>query len=114
MNRDTDNLADVQWLASCAKRLREQWPRADVASIDETALELWSAEWLREMSGEEAAALWLRPLTCKCGSCSNVSWPAAQITAPEAREHLVLGPARGGQELADLRLQVEDPRGLAA
>jgi len=69
MNRDADNLVDVQWIAKCANRLRQQWPRADVASIDEAALELWRGEWLREMSGEEAAALWLRPLHCDCGSC---------------------------------------------
>lgn len=62
MNCDAANMTDVQWLARCASRLRQQWPRADVASIDETALELWSAEWLREIPGEDAAALWLRPL----------------------------------------------------
>ncbi|MDQ2735962.1 MAG: hypothetical protein M3Y55_13465 [Pseudomonadota bacterium] len=70
MDRDADNnLADVQWLARCAKRLGQQWPRADVASIDEAALELWSAEWLRETTGEEAAEIWLRPLQCACGGC---------------------------------------------
>ena len=69
MNRDADNLVDVQWIAKCANRLREEWPRADVASIDETALELWQVDWLREMSGETAAALWLRPLHCSCGDC---------------------------------------------
>ena len=66
MNRDADNLANVQWLARCANRLRQQWPRADVTSIDETALELWSAEWLRELPGEDAAALWMQPLQCSC------------------------------------------------
>ena len=73
MNRDADNLADVQWLAMCARRLRQQWPRADVTSIDETALELWGVEALRELTGEEAAARWLEPLRCGCGcngSCS--------------------------------------------
>ncbi len=67
MNRDADNLVDVQWLARCANRLREEWPRADVTSIEEAALELWSAQWLRELPGEEAAALWLEPLHCGCG-----------------------------------------------
>ena len=73
MNRDADNLADVQWLALCARRLRQQWPRADVTSIDETALELWGVEALRELTGEEAAGCWLEPLQCGCGcngSCS--------------------------------------------
>jgi hypothetical protein len=69
MNRDADNLVDVQWLARCANRLREEWPRADVISIEEAALELWGAERLRELPGEEAAALWLRPLHCSCGNC---------------------------------------------
>ncbi len=40
MNRDADNLVDVQWLARCANRLRQEWPRADVTSIEEAALEL--------------------------------------------------------------------------
>ena len=62
MNRDAGNLADVQWLARCANRLRVEWPRADVTSIDEAALELWNVDWLREMSGEDAAVLWLQPL----------------------------------------------------
>ena len=53
MNRDADNLVDVQWLARCANRLRQEWPRADVTSIEEAALELWSAEWLRELPGEK-------------------------------------------------------------
>ena len=70
MDRATDNhLAEVQWLARCANRLRHEWPRADIASIDETALELWALEQLRQMPGEEAAALWLRPLHCGCGGC---------------------------------------------
>ena len=71
MNRDTDNLVDVQWLAQCAKRLRQQWPRADVASIEEAALELWSSVRLRELPGEEAAAIWLQPLQCSCGECGG-------------------------------------------
>ena len=73
MNRDADNLADVQWLALCARRLRQQWPRADVTSIDETALELWGVEALRELTGEEAAARWLEPLQCGCGEMLKCS-----------------------------------------
>ena len=71
MNRDADNLVDVQWLARCASRLRQQWPRADVSSIDEAALELRGVAWLRELPGEEAAALWLQPLQCSCGNCGG-------------------------------------------
>lgn len=71
MNRDADNLVDVQWLAHCANRLRQQWPRADVTSIEEAALELWGADWLRELPGEEAAEIWLQPLQCNCGHCGS-------------------------------------------
>ena len=71
MNRDADNLVNVQWLARCANRLRQQWPRADVTSIEEAALELWGAEWLRELRGEEAAEIWLQPLHCNCGNCGG-------------------------------------------
>lgn len=67
MNRDADNLVDVQWLARCANRLRQEWPRADVTSIEEAALELWGAQKLRELPGDEAAAIWLEPLHCGCG-----------------------------------------------
>ena len=51
MNRDADVLVDVQWLARCANRLRQEWLRADVMSIEEAAVELWGAEWLRAMPG---------------------------------------------------------------
>ena len=62
MDRQTSELTDVQWVARCAHRLRRQWPHADVASLEEAALELWRVDWLREMAAEEAAELWLRPL----------------------------------------------------
>ena len=60
MNRDADNLADVQWLAHCAERLREQWPRADPTSLAEAAGELWADEALRRLTPAEAARGWLR------------------------------------------------------
>ena len=62
MNRDADNLADVQWVAQCANRLREQWPRADPTSLEDAALELWRCESLRSMAPVEAATRWLAPL----------------------------------------------------
>jgi len=71
MNRDADNWVDVKWLAHCAKRLRQQWPRADVASIEEAALDLWNSVRLRELPGEEAAEIWLQPLQCSCGECGG-------------------------------------------
>jgi hypothetical protein len=62
MNRDADNLADVQWVAQCARRLREQWPRVELALLEEAALELWRDDRLRGLPGEQAAAAWLAPL----------------------------------------------------
>jgi|NGEPerStandDraft_6_1074524.scaffolds.fasta_scaffold38638_1 hypothetical protein len=62
MNRDADNLADVQWIAQCARRLREQWPRVDLAVLEEAALELWRDDRLRALPGERAAREWLAPL----------------------------------------------------
>ena len=71
MDRDADKLGNVQWLAHCAKRLRQQWPRADVASIEEAALELWDSARLRQLAGEEAAEIWLKPLQRNCGECGG-------------------------------------------
>ena len=71
MNRDAGNLADVRWVAQCARRLREQWAHADPTSIDETAAELWQDEALRVLAPAEAAATWLRrgmPGTDQAGS----------------------------------------------
>lgn len=62
MDRASSELVDVQWIARCTYRLRRQWPHADVASLEEAALELWRVDWLREMSAEAAAELWLAPL----------------------------------------------------
>ena len=66
MNRDADNMADVQWIAQCARRLRERWPRVDLAVLEEAALELWRDEGLRALPGEQAAAAWLTPLCQGC------------------------------------------------
>ena len=65
MDREASEFVDVQWVARCAHRLRRQWPHADVASLEEAALELWRIDWLREMAAEEAAELWLRPLVAR-------------------------------------------------
>lgn len=62
MDRDADNLADVQWLAQCAHRLREQWPHADPTSLDETAADLWQDESLRSLEPREAVDRWLQPM----------------------------------------------------
>jgi len=60
MNRDAGNLADVQWVARCAWRLREQWPHADPTSLEEAAAELWHDQELRALAPVDAALTWLR------------------------------------------------------
>jgi hypothetical protein len=62
MDRSASELIDVQWVAQCARRLRQRWPHADLASLEEAAIELWRVDWLREMSAEAAVELWLQPL----------------------------------------------------
>jgi len=60
MNRDADNLIDVTWVAWCAERLREQWPRADASSLQEAAQDLWRDETSRHLGPRKAAEEWLR------------------------------------------------------
>ena len=60
--RDESKFFDVQWVAQCTREPRQQWPHADLLSLEEAALELWNVDWLRQMSPSEAAALWLHPL----------------------------------------------------
>jgi len=60
MGRGADNLDHVQWVALCAERLREQWPRADPTSLEQAAKELWGDETLRACEPRQAAEKWLR------------------------------------------------------
>jgi hypothetical protein len=60
MNRDATTLIDITWVARCAERLREQWPRADATSLEEAARELWADESLRVLGPVKAAERWLR------------------------------------------------------
>jgi hypothetical protein len=60
MSRDADNLADVQWIAHCAHRLREQWPHADPTSLEEAAADLLRDPTLRELPAAQAALTWVR------------------------------------------------------
>ena len=63
MDRSASEFVDAPWVARCARRLRQHWPHADVASLEEAATELWRIDWLREMGAEDAAELWLQPLS---------------------------------------------------
>jgi len=60
MDRAADNLIDVTWVAWAAERLREQWPRLDGATLEETARDLWRDETLRAMGPRQAVEKWLR------------------------------------------------------
>ena len=75
MDRAADHLIDVTWVAWCAERLREQWPRADATSLEETARELWGDETVRLMGPRQAAEKWLRRGT--------PGGPDAEAVAPE-------------------------------
>ena len=62
MDPQAADLADAQWVAQCAERLRRRWPRADRTSLEETARELaWTPE-LRRLPPAEAAERWLGEL----------------------------------------------------
>ena len=50
-------------VARCANRLRQRWPHAELMSLEQAAIELWRIDWLREMPGEDAAELCLRPVS---------------------------------------------------
>ena len=60
MDAQFDKLADVQWVAQCAHRLRQRWPHADLASLEEAACELCSSRKWRGADPEAAAEQWLR------------------------------------------------------
>jgi uncharacterized protein (DUF1684 family) len=60
MDRTADDLIDVTWIAWAAERLREQWPRTDAMSLEETARELWADAELRACGPRQAAEKWLR------------------------------------------------------
>jgi hypothetical protein len=59
MDRTADNLIDVTWVAWAAERLREQWPRADPTSLEETARDLWQDKQMRARGPRRAAERWL-------------------------------------------------------
>ena len=60
MDRGAGKFFDVEWVANCTRRLRERWPHADLTSLEEAAVELWSDEELRALPPSRAAEKWLR------------------------------------------------------
>ena len=62
MDPRTESLADAQWVAQCAERLRRRWPRADRTSLEDTARELALTPELRRMPPSQAAEKWVGEL----------------------------------------------------
>ena len=60
MNRTADNLIDVTWIGWATERLREQWPRVDPVSLEETARDLWREDELRMCGPRQAVETWLQ------------------------------------------------------
>lgn len=50
----------LEWITRCSARLAQQWPRADGAELDDTALDLWQVDHWRDMEPEVAALAWIR------------------------------------------------------
>ncbi len=70
-----DENAREQWVAQCARRLRQHWRTIDLASLEEVAAELHRDERMRSMSAADAAAAWLEQGVC-------VAEPQGPILSP--------------------------------
>ena len=53
------------WIAVCAHQLQQQWRTVDPAQLEELAGDLWRDEALRVLSPDEAARVWLEPVTVR-------------------------------------------------
>ena len=49
----------AQWIAVCARRLRERWPRLSLPTLEEVASELLDDPELAELAPQDAAEHWL-------------------------------------------------------
>ncbi len=58
VRRDNEELAS--WVALCAHRLRQRWPRLPIETLEETARELLVDTKLQGLEAVEAAEKWLR------------------------------------------------------
>ncbi|HEX2539903.1 MAG TPA: hypothetical protein VHM00_02355 [Caldimonas sp.] len=54
-----DEIRQQEWVAQCARRLRQHWRTIDLGSLEEVALELFADERMRSMSPAAAATAWL-------------------------------------------------------
>jgi hypothetical protein len=58
-----ETLLPTQWIAQFAARLHTRWKTIDQAVLEEVAMDLWKRTEYRVMSPEEAADMWLNPIT---------------------------------------------------
>lgn len=58
VRRDEEELSS--WVAVCAYRLRQRWPRLPIETLEDTARELLVDTKLQGMEPVEAAEKWLR------------------------------------------------------
>lgn len=56
----TTALNEPLWVARCALRLREEWPRLAGSDLAEVAEQIWTDARWRELEPETAAVQWLR------------------------------------------------------
>ena len=61
---EMDEMAQGQWVAQCARRLRQHWRTIDLASLEDVAADLYRDERMRSMSPAAAAAAWLGQGVC--------------------------------------------------
>jgi len=70
-----ETLLPTQWIAQFAERLHARWTTIDQAVLEEVAMDLWKRTEYRVMSPQEAADVWLNPIspTQSSDSAQNVA-----------------------------------------
>ena len=53
------------WIAACAHQLQQQWRTIDPTQLEDLAGDLWRDERLRALGPDEAARVWLEPVTAR-------------------------------------------------
>jgi hypothetical protein len=53
------------WIAACAHVLQQQWRTVDPIQLEDLAGDLWRDESLRALGPDEAARVWLEPVTAR-------------------------------------------------
>lgn len=54
---------ESDWISVVSARLKQQWPSIDPHPLDDMARVLWGYANLRAMHPDQAADMWLRPVT---------------------------------------------------